>query len=80
MTEEIEPLLKPRDVSKAINVSIHTLKAWRISKRRKSFRNMALPFIKLGQTILYRPEDVRTFLAAKTRVPGEGKRRKRRAA
>jgi hypothetical protein len=77
---EIEPLMKDREVSKATGVSVHTLKAWRVSERRKSFRNMPLPFIRLGRTILYRPADVRAFLAEKTITPGEGKRRKRRAA
>ena len=58
-----EPLLTPKETSRILGVTTDTLAVWRCRKR------YALPFIKVGRKVMYRPADINRFL--KRRTSGE---------
>ena len=51
-------LLTPHDVAKVLGITTKTLRIWRYTKR------YYLPYMKVGQLIRYRPEDVTGFIEA----------------
>ena len=57
---EIENLLTPDKVAQILNVTRGTLAVWRCTKR------VALPYVKAGRAVGYRPADVRQFIEANT--------------
>jgi hypothetical protein len=50
-------LMTEEDVSKRLNVSVASLRRWRLERRGPLF-------IKVGSLVRYRPEDVEFWLAA----------------
>lgn len=71
-TEPIERMLTPQEVADALHVSLNTLRAWRV-RRRKGHNTVPLKFTRPGGRILYRAADVRSFLESVTFTPGEPK-------
>ena len=61
--QQLTPLLPPFEVSKIIGVDVKTLAVWRCTKR------YALPFCKIGRSVMYRPDDVQAFI--NNRMRGE---------
>jgi len=59
-------LLTETDVSKQLHVSLACLRRWRLEKRGPMF-------IKIGQLVRYRPEDLESWVTA---LPTGGERRK----
>jgi excisionase family DNA binding protein len=57
VNSETEALLTPEEVSKAMKVPVRTLSNWRSTNRVKG-----LPFVRVGNSVRYRPSDVRTFI------------------
>jgi predicted site-specific integrase-resolvase len=55
-----EPLLTPKETSRILGVTTDTLAVWRCRKR------YALPFIKVGRKVMYRPADINRFLKRRT--------------
>ena len=55
-----EPLLTPKETSRILGVTTDTLAVWRCRKR------YALPFIKVGRKVMYRPADINRFLKRHT--------------
>jgi excisionase family DNA binding protein len=53
---DLPQLLIPKEVSALLRVSEGTLAQWRHHKR------YALPFVKIGRAVRYRPEDVAAFM------------------
>ena len=49
-------LLTPEEVAARLQVSVGTLSQWRFHKR------VALPYVRVGRVIRYRPEAVEEFL------------------
>ncbi len=49
--------LTEKDVAKQINVSLATLRRWRLEKRGPRF-------VKVGALVRYRPEDLEQWMAA----------------
>ncbi len=67
-------LMTEDDVSKRLNVSIASLRRWRLEKRGPLF-------IKVGSLVRYRPEDLEFWLAAlPTGGSGNSMRNRRLAA
>jgi predicted site-specific integrase-resolvase len=56
-----EELLTAEDVAKLLKVSVHTLASWRREKKPD-----VLPWIVVGASIRYRPEDVQKWLDSRT--------------
>lgn len=54
---ESEALLTPEEVSKAMKVPTRTLSNWRSTNRVKG-----LPFVRVGNSVRYRPADVKSFI------------------
>lgn len=50
-------LLTEEDVAKQLNVSVATLRRWRLERRGPQF-------IKVGSLVRYRPEELEAWLAA----------------
>jgi hypothetical protein len=61
-----EPLLAPSDVAKRLGLEETTLAAWRCSGRP------ALPYVRIGGRIRYRPCDVASFIADNLQPAREG--------
>jgi hypothetical protein len=57
-------LLDERDAAEFLDVSPGTLSVWRSTGR------YALPFIKVGRRVKYRPEDLSAWLDSRTRSNG----------
>jgi predicted DNA-binding transcriptional regulator AlpA len=57
-----EPLLKPEQVAKHLEVEQSTLAAWRSDK------SQALPYVRVGRLVRYRPADVAAFIETNLRV------------
>ena len=49
--------LTEQEVSKRLNVSVATLRRWRLEKRGPMF-------VKIGSLVRYRPEDLESWVAA----------------
>ena len=85
MGNEID-LLTPAEVSKALGISLNTLRCWRVKRRApkdgsKARKAVPLPFVKPGGRIRYRATDVNSYLQSVTFTPGEPRpKTKRRAA
>ena len=56
-------LLRPQQVAHILGVTIQTLAQWRCSKR------YSLPWVRVGRSIKYRPEDVEAFIEANLHRP-----------
>ena len=57
--EHDERLLTEKEVSKLLNISVDTLRAWRKRKNKEG----TLPFVKVGTKLVrYRPSDIEEFL------------------
>lgn len=52
----LERLLSPRETAQALGLSVKTLATWRSTKRHQ------LPFVKVGNRVRYREEDVTAWL------------------
>ena len=52
----MQSFLTEREVSKRLNVSIATLRRWRLEKRGPTF-------VKVGSLVRYRPEDLDSWVA-----------------
>ena len=65
-TTEIPPrLVGPEEASKILGVSPGTLSVWRTTGRYN------LPFVKIGQKVKYKIDDLQTFIERRTRATGE---------
>ena len=53
----MQVFLTEKDVAKQINVSLATLRRWRLERR-------GLRFVKVGALVRYRPEDLEQWMAA----------------
>ena len=53
----MQSFLNKQEVSKRLNVSVATLRRWRLEKRGPTF-------IKVGSLVRYRPEDLDSWVAA----------------
>ena len=53
----MQSFLTEQEVSKRLNVSVGTLRRWRLEKRGPTF-------VKVGSLVRYRPEDLDSWLAA----------------
>jgi excisionase family DNA binding protein len=65
----IEPheLLKPKEAATLLRTTVDTLAVWRCTGRH------AIPFIKLGRSVLYRRSDLLAWLDARSSTStGEG--------
>jgi hypothetical protein len=60
-----DPLLTPKQTSKILGVTTHTLAVWRCRKR------YSLRFIKVGRKVMYRPTDLASFLQKQTQGAGD---------
>lgn len=56
----ISKLLTTEEVAAILGVKVETLAIWRHTKR------YPLPFVKVGRLCKYRPQDVETFVNART--------------
>jgi excisionase family DNA binding protein len=56
-SRDFEALLTPDEAARMLNVEPVTLAAWRMQHR-------ALPFVKIGRLVRYRPADVRQLIEA----------------
>jgi hypothetical protein len=54
--QNISHLLEPLEVSKILGVTVKSLAVWRCTKRYD------LPYIKVGKSVKYRPEDIQAFI------------------
>jgi len=57
---EIKDLLPPNNVSDILGVSLGTLTVWRSTGR------VDLPFVKVGQKVMCKPEDAQSFIERRT--------------
>lgn len=57
MTDPDANLLRPGVVAERLAIEETTLAAWRCTKRE------ALPFVRIGGAVRYRPQDVDQFIA-----------------
>ena len=55
-------LVSPVEAASLLGVSAHTLAVWRCAKR------YALPYIKVGTRVMYRPCDIEQFIEAQRHV------------
>jgi len=53
----MQSFLNEQEVSKRLNVSVATLRRWRLEKRGPMF-------VKVGSLVRYRPEDLDSWVAA----------------
>ena len=53
----MQSFLNEQEVSKCLNVSVATLRRWRLEKRGPMF-------VKVGSLVRYRPEDLDSWVAA----------------
>ena len=53
----MQSILNEQEVSKRLNVSVATLRRWRLEKRGPMF-------VKVGSLVRYRPEDLELWVAA----------------
>ena len=53
----MQSVLTEQEVSKRLNVSVATLRRWRLEKRGPMF-------VKVGSLVRYRPEDLDSWVAA----------------
>ena len=53
----MQSFLNEQEVSKRLNVSVATLRRWRLAKRGPMF-------VKVGSLVRYRPEDLDSWVAA----------------
>jgi len=63
---EKQLLLSPRDAAKALGISERTL--WRLTFEQTP----ALPHVRLGRSVRYRPEDLETYIESKRKEPKHG--------
>ena len=63
MSAHISPdkLMTPFDTAEVLDVTVNTLAVWRCTSR------YPLPWIKIGNKVLYRPEDVSKFITERLR-------------
>jgi hypothetical protein len=66
-TETATHLLTPTECSRRLRVTYGTLAVWRCLRRK------ALPFVRIGRKIYYRPQDIEAFILANL-YPGDGPR------
>lgn len=59
-THATPPLLTTDQVADLLGIQVQTLESWRYTKR------YALPFVKVGRSVRYRPADVDAFIEAQT--------------
>jgi excisionase family DNA binding protein len=64
-TEIIARLVGPEEAAKLLGVSPGTLSVWRTTGRYN------LPYVKIGQKVKYKIEDLRAFIERRTRNTGE---------
>ena len=64
---ETTELLSPRETATRLHVTYGTLSVWRCTHRK------ALPFVKIGRKIFYRPQDIERFITDNL-YPGNGER------
>ena len=55
-------LVVPRAASEILGVTIETLAVWRSTGRYN------LPYVKVGRKVMYRPEDIHSFIEQRTRT------------
>lgn len=60
----MEPLMSPQQLADAIGVAVQTLSVWRCNKRNGP------DWVKVGKRVMYRPEDVRSFIERQTHLGG----------
>ena len=60
-------LLTATECSRRLRVTYGTLAVWRCTQRK------ALPFVRIGRKIYYRPQDIEDFITANLH-PGDGPR------
>lgn len=56
----MNPLLSQRDAARLLSVSTRTLERWRVE-------GVSLRFVKLGNSVRYRLEDIERFVASRIR-------------
>ena len=56
----ISKLLKPKEVSEILGITVETMAVWRSVGRH------GLPFVRVGGKIMYRPEDIQAFIESRT--------------
>jgi len=56
------PLLSPSTVSTMLSVKVGTLAVWRSTNKYN------LPYVKIGSRVMYRAEDVNTFISGQVHV------------
>lgn len=54
------PLLSPAEAAEILGVKVDTLTVWRCTKRYN------LPWVKVGRSPKYRPEDIEAFISERT--------------
>jgi len=57
----MNPLLSQRDAARLLGLSVRTLERWRVSGE------VALCFVKLGNSVRYRLEDIERCVASRVR-------------
>jgi excisionase family DNA binding protein len=62
---QFDELLDDNDAARLLGVKVQTLAVWRMTGR------YALPFVRVGRAIRYRRQDIDTWLATRTVVPGK---------
>ena len=64
----LERLLTPVETAEMLGIAVATLAIWR------STRRIVLPHIKVGRHVMYHPDDVAAFIAARrvNGLPGTG--------
>jgi len=67
-------LLDTKQVAKLLRLTPRTLDKWRSAKTH------ALPYVKVGRKVFYRPEAIDTFIASRTHSGLAPTPRRRRAA
>jgi Helix-turn-helix domain len=58
-------LLTASEASQRLRITYGSLAVWRCTRRK------ALPFVKIGRKIFYRPQDIEAFITANLQ-PGNG--------
>jgi len=56
------PLLSPSAVSTMLDVKVGTLAVWRCNGKYN------LPYVKIGSRVMYRAEDVNTFISGQVHI------------
>ena len=60
-----QELLKEQDVARKLRMSLATVRRWRLLKTGP-------PYIKIGASVRYRPEDLEAFVSSKPAVNAVG--------